>query len=406
MKKIKSYVLNRLGITKLKKENAEQLKLIQDLQNQNNSFEKRISECESKIVACENKIVACENKIAALQKQSVIFHGQINPLEKRTKESENKIRASENRIISSENKIGALQKQATVFHDRINVLQREKQELKGRVENLNLLTLKKWNGLNKEERTPRIIVSLTSFPARINYVSSVLADMLRQTVQPDKIILYLSKEQFLKREADLPETLLKMKDYGVEIEWCDGDIKAYKKFLPALKEYPDDILIIVDDDLVYDPEMIEKLYNAHKKCPNCIIASRCHEIGVDDSGKLESYKVWKKECAYDEDQTKHHWFFTGGAGTLFPPHVFGSEIFDVDTIQKLCPWADDIWLNINAAMNRVQIINTAANNILTRNESAQEDRLEDINREQNDVQLRNVISYYKEKLVGTIYDKI
>ena len=288
------------------------------------------------------------------------------------------------------------QKTEEDLQNQIKVLRREKEELMRRVGDLEKLTVMQWGGLNEEKRTPQIIVSMTSFPARINHVAKVIGNMLLQTMKPDKIVLWLSKEQFPNKENDLPEQLLKMRDSGVDIEWCDGDIKAYKKFLPALKKYPEDLLLIVDDDLVYSPELVEKLYLAHQMFPNAIIASRCHEIGKDETGRIASYKTWKKQCSYDTYQNKENWFFTGGAGTLLPPHIFGKEIFDLDSIQQLCPWADDIWLNVNAAMNHVPIINTAANHRLTRIEATQEERLQDINLEQNDVQLRAVAAKYRQ----------
>lgn len=42
----------------------------------------------------------------------------------------------------------------------------------------------------------KIVVSLTSFPARIKKVHIVIESLLNQTIKPDKIILWLSKEQF------------------------------------------------------------------------------------------------------------------------------------------------------------------------------------------------------------------
>lgn len=298
------------------------------------------------------------------------------------------------------------QKTCKDLQNQIKVLRREKEELMQRVADLEKLAVMQWGGLSEEKRTPQIIVSMTSFPARIDHVKNVIGNMLLQTMKPDKIVLWLSKDQFPEQENDLPEQLIKMKAYGVDIEWCDGDIKAYKKFLPAMKKYPEDILVLVDDDLVYSPELVEKLYLAHQRFPDAIIASRCHEIGRDENGKIISYRSWKKQCDHDTYQFKDDWFFTGGAGTLLPPHIFGEEIFDVETIEQICPLADDVWLNVNAAMNKVPIINTAIYHRLTRIEATQEARLEDINRDQNDVQLKAVVEKYRHQLSGTIYENL
>ena len=42
----------------------------------------------------------------------------------------------------------------------------------------------------------RVIVSLTSYPARIQYVSRVVRSLFAQRYLPDMTVLYLSKDQF------------------------------------------------------------------------------------------------------------------------------------------------------------------------------------------------------------------
>ena len=52
-------------------------------------------------------------------------------------------------------------------------------------------------GLNKtEEREKQLIVTLTSFPERINEVHLCINTLLNQTLKPDKIILWLAEEEF------------------------------------------------------------------------------------------------------------------------------------------------------------------------------------------------------------------
>lgn len=287
----------------------------------------------------------------------------------------------------------------------VEQLSRENIELRDKIADLETLLYSQYCSLNNEKRSPRLVVSLTSFPARIKYVPIVLKRMLTQTVKPDEIVLYLSKEQFPLFEKELPTELLEMKNYGIKIAWCEGDIKAYKKFIPALQQYSEDIIVIIDDDLIYPTDHLEKLVKAHEMFPDSIIASRVHEIKYDESGKIIPYSMWQKECCYDTYQIKQNWFFTGGAGTLLPPHVFKEEILNVAVIENLCPWADDIWLNIHAAIANASIVNIATNAILRRIDGTQENRLEDINcfQNQNDVQLKNVMDYYKKELAKTIY---
>src|ERR1019366_6133497 len=61
---------------------------------------------------------------------------------------------------------------------------------------------------NDSGKKERIIVSMTSFPTRIDKVWLVIETILRQTIKPDKIILWLSKDQFSSLDS-LPQKLLK-----------------------------------------------------------------------------------------------------------------------------------------------------------------------------------------------------
>ncbi|MCQ2744694.1 MAG: glycosyltransferase family 8 protein, partial [bacterium] len=79
-------------------------------------------------------------------------------------------------------------------------------------------------GLTVNKRHPQLIVSLTSFPERIDKIDKTINTLLNQTIKPDKLILWLAYEQFPNRENDLPENLLKLKNYGLEIMWCE-DLK-------------------------------------------------------------------------------------------------------------------------------------------------------------------------------------
>ena len=70
----------------------------------------------------------------------------------------------------------------------------------------------------KETRNPRIIVTLTSYPERMETIDVVLYSLLDQTLKPDKIVLWLSYEEFPNLEDDVPSNILDMKKYGIEID--------------------------------------------------------------------------------------------------------------------------------------------------------------------------------------------
>jgi hypothetical protein len=209
--------------------------------------------------------------------------------------------------------------------------------------------------LKSTEKTEgRLIVSLTTFPARINRVWLVIETILRQTKKPDMIILWLSKEQFASKES-LPKNLLRLQSRGLKVELRDNDLRSHKKYYYTLQEYPDDVMITVDDDVFYRNDLIETLFQYHNAYPHCIISNYAHKMKwIND--KLAPYLNWDggiiKECLDDD------LFFGSGGGTLFPTTAFGKEVLDSSVFMSICRNADDVWLNAMCRINDTKIIKT------------------------------------------------
>lgn len=397
-RKLKDIILKMSGILKLRERCDNMERVNATLQRRISALEKN-TDFADRWEKINQKTNECQNSLINLTQKLEIYQESLGELCKKNEEYQQKIKALEKQNNTLQYKVASLDRKSQDLFWKENIL-------KNVVRGIEKTLLPVKCDVDKEAREARIIVSLTSFPERISYVPLVLQRVFMQTIRPDKVILWLSEDQFPKREEDLPEEVLQMRTYGAEIRWCKGDAKAYKKVLPALKVFPDDLVIIIDDDLEYRIDFVELLYKAHLKYPRAIIASRVHRIVLDENGKLAPYEKWEKECNYDTDQIKYDWFFTGGAGTLLPPHVFGEEIFNEAVIKELCPHADDIWLNINAAMNKVPVVNIAINNECRSSlciDGTQDIKLYDVNRERNNVQLQNLLMHYGDRLTGTMY---
>ena len=315
----------------------------------------------------------------------------INRFELRTRDIilEISVHKAETKKIAAEAK-----KTATETKDKVNTLIKENKILKSKIEALEQVIMMNSVGVTAVKRNPEIIVSMTSFPARIRFVPKTMERLMNQTVKPDRIILWLSRDQFPNEEQDLPIRLIEMKAQGLEIEWCDGDIRSYKKFIPALQKYPDSILIIVDDDLIYDTNMVETLMEGHRLYPNAIVASRTHRVTYSESGVIDPYMNWDRQYLNHIFEVRRDLFFTGGAGTLIPPHSFTEEIFNYNVIRELCPYTDDAWLNVMARLNDTPIVHTAQHALLTYTPGSQVDCLFTINRTETDIQLKRLMDYY------------
>ena len=139
-----------------------------------------------------------------------------------------------------------------------------------------------------------IIVSLTSFPARIRRIHLVIESLLRQTLSPEAIVLYLSRDQFGDLSV-LPRKLLKLYRKGlVDVRLEDGDIRSHKKYYYAFRDYADRTIITVDDDMIYPEDLVEVLVGASEnKYVSCTVGA--HMLVRDDA--LAEYASWERETA-------------------------------------------------------------------------------------------------------------
>ena len=109
---------------------------------------------------------------------------------------------------------------------------------------------------------------MTSWTKRINNVKPVVENFMRGTLQPDRLYLSLSVEEFSNRESDLPKDLVEYFNTNEKLilNWVEGEnTKSMKKVFPIL-EYldDDDIIINVDDDALLPKSFIESRYNEFK----------------------------------------------------------------------------------------------------------------------------------------------
>ena len=97
-----------------------------------------------------------------------------------------------------------------------------------------------------------IVVSLTSWKARIGNVKKVVEYIMKNTVQPDRVYLNLSRDEW--EGEPLPKDLIEYfySDERLVINWVDGpDTKPFKKVFPILRYLDDeDIIMTLDDDML------------------------------------------------------------------------------------------------------------------------------------------------------------
>lgn len=211
--------------------------------------------------------------------------------------------------------------------------------------------------LNTTPRAERVVVSLTSFPARISAVSRTILTIFSQTVKPDRIVLWLASSQFANHE--IPQSLHELTKYGLDIRFCNADLLGHKKYYYAMQEEEDSIIITVDDDLIYPENMVERLLEKHAIFPNAVISMRGKEMIFSD-GTLISYNKWPTLSGEGVLQPNHKIMASTGAGTLYPPHVIPREAFNKSAIMECALHADDLWMKFMELLGGIKVLKVSS----------------------------------------------
>lgn len=187
----------------------------------------------------------------------------------------------------------------------------------------------------------QVIVSLTSFPAAILYAVQAINSILNGTVLPDKVILYLTASQF--PEGEIPFELLELKENKLfEVRFYEENIRSYTKLIPALKDFPNDIIVTIDDDVWYNKNMLHRLLYLHNRYPNAIVGHRVREYKPN-----APYRSWKKYKGHryllKSLKPKFTNIQTGVGGVLYPPDSLDTKMLDSKIFMEMAPTVDDIW---------------------------------------------------------------
>jgi len=138
-----------------------------------------------------------------------------------------------------------------------------------------------------------LTISLTSFPARIGKVWIGIESLLRQSLRADRIVLYLSEQDFPNKGNELPTSLLRQRKCGLEIVFVEGNLKSHKKWFYAFQDPRNEFVVTVDDDIIYPCNMIEELWKAHMSNPGMGIARYGKNVGRTPVG-IAPYNTWGK----------------------------------------------------------------------------------------------------------------
>lgn len=204
-----------------------------------------------------------------------------------------------------------------------------------------------------------IIVSMTSYPPRIHSAVLALKTIYKQIKLPDKVILWLAESEFPNKLDDLPVNLRRLiAEKGLTIRWCEEDLKSHKKYFWAFKEYPDALVITVDDDVIYPPRLIESLYQSYLVYPRAVSAVRACFIPISQDGEIPPYNSWPVGIDAFVSVPSLQLCATGSGGVLYPASLFSGvqNLLDIEVIKRVCLYEDDLWLKAMEVVAGIPVV--------------------------------------------------
>lgn len=204
------------------------------------------------------------------------------------------------------------------------------------------------------DETSDVIVSLTSYPARISTVHLTVRTLLTQTRRPGAVILWLAEDQFPGGRESLPKKLRELEEHGLTIRFCEN-LYPHKKYYFAMKEHPDKTVITVDDDCLYAETLIEELEETSARYPGAVCCTWGHRLRPDERGEI-SCENWEPELS----GTAPSMLLapTGVGGVLYPPHALADEVFDKEALRACALRGDDLWLKVMAVLKHTPAVRT------------------------------------------------
>lgn len=206
--------------------------------------------------------------------------------------------------------------------------------------------LKKYGKTFKDLLKSQIIVNITTWQKRDWCLYPMLKNLQKQSVKPDKTILWLSHEEY--DETNLPLTIKKCVDENLLscIKWVDKNIYCHKRF-QCFNEFNSCYNLFLDDDILYQNKYIEELTNMSLEHQDCVTVYSTNSCDYD------GYKIIKKKV---KENPSHKNMFMGGC-CCFPPYIMPKDalVKDCDKRDIYVKKCDESWIRPFLIMHDIKI---------------------------------------------------
>ena len=208
-------------------------------------------------------------------------------------------------------------------------------------------------------RRADVVVTLTTLPSRVNRIELTLKSLLRQTVSPRMIRLNVPRASRREQVSyDIPPRFRALR--SVTVVECE-DFGPSTKLIPALIDAsPDDRLLVVDDDRVYHPSLVEQMVDGSDRHPEVAVAASGWDAPADLTDRPSTLvatlfgrapapiKCTRVNGARDVDVMQ------GLAGYLVKRRFFDrAAIADYANAPDAAFFVDDVWISAHCRARKV-----------------------------------------------------
>lgn len=205
-----------------------------------------------------------------------------------------------------------------------------------------------------------LLVSLTTTAQRLPLCRMALMSIATQTCLPDKIIVWVSDQPYLRDTGIADPAVLETitGDLGaladrVEFRWTENQ-GPYRKLMPLLRVCEDeDLIVTADDDIFYGREWLATLVAGFDSDKRQVPAIRVRAVRHGPTGKPRTYLSWP--IITEPGVRQRDLIITFGGGAVLKKDFFASGDLDNQDYMRVAPTADDLWYSRLLLNNGVSV---------------------------------------------------
>lgn len=232
-----------------------------------------------------------------------------------------------------------------------------------------------------KNRQQKVIISMTSYPQRFEFLSSVIDSIKNQSflIKDIKLVLYKKHKKLYKLDID-----------GIDINIVNEDLKPHKKYYYTMSKYRDYAILTLDDDTIYCNNMINSLYKSYIEHPNIISGRGGHYMKYQKNGELTGYLSWFSPTNLVKS-IDFNIFLIGVGGIIYPPDILNINEKHLDIIKEFIIGDDFVLkhLEIQKGIEQRLIQNNHPQGLYMKNNSFHRP-LYDINKYKNDIYIKKI----------------